>query len=279
MLSNHPPNLSGIYSVELLYKAAPSLDKSALLDRLQQHCGNVAPLDLQSSLLAFAYLDHPVQYQNGSLPAQVLLTKADHPPTIEALAPALEQTWDWDEARQVVASCTASLLITDLMAAGLDHRARLALFHGVIVSVLELTSCHAIHWRTSQRIVDPAYYLEVRRQQEDNIYPAINVRMYTISNGGTNEKLMDTMGLAALGLPDIQCHFTQLAPAGIAQMLGNTAYYLFNEGDIINDGETIAGITRQERWQCYHETALAPPEREVLDINPGPPFAAGNRSY
>jgi hypothetical protein len=274
-----PYGLPGVYSAELLYQTAPQLDKNALLARLQQHCGQVASLDPTDPLLAFAFLDHPVQYKDGAVPAQVLITQVEKQPDIATLTPALEQTWDWGEARQAVSSCNASVLVNDFMARGLDHRARLALFHGVIVSLLELTSCQAIHWRPSQRMVDPAYYLRVRQEQEDTIYPAINVRMYNVSDRGRGEKLMDTMGLAAFGLPDLQCHFVNLAPPQVAQLLGNIAYYLFSEGDVINDGETVPGVTGQEKWRCHHEEALAPPERDVLDINPGPPFAAGKRNH
>ncbi len=60
--------------------------------------------------------------------------------------------------------------------------------------------------------------------------------------------------------------------------VGNTGYYLFRQGDIINDGETVEGVERGQKWVCRHEQALVPPEREVLDINPGKSFAAGGRS-
>ncbi len=60
-------------------------------------------------------------------------------------------------------------------------------------------------------------------------------------------------------------------------MLYNAAYYLFEHGDVIDDGDTIQGIPTDQRWTCQHELALAEPEREVIDINPGPPYAAGNR--
>jgi hypothetical protein len=89
---------------------------------------------------------------------------------------------------------------------------------------------------------------------------------------------MDTMGLAPLGLPDLQCHFSGLETTAVGQMLYNTAYYLFEHGDIIQNGHTVAGVPTERRWVCQHETALVVPERTVLDINPGSPYAAGKRS-
>lgn len=58
-------------------------------------------------------------------------------------------------------------------------------------------------------------------------------------------------------------------------LLYNTAAYVFRHGDVIEDGHTVEGLTPNDKWVCQHEVALAGPEREVLDIAPGAPFAAG----
>ena len=60
-------------------------------------------------------------------------------------------------------------------------------------------------------------------------------------------------------------------------MLYNSAIYVFEHGDIIEDGHTIQGIGADDRWKCRHESSLLPRERVVIDINPGPPYAAGDR--
>jgi hypothetical protein len=88
---------------------------------------------------------------------------------------------------------------------------------------------------------------------------------------------MDTLGLGALGLPDLQCRFCLLEPRAVARALYNTAWYLFTEGDVIQDGHTVEGGAPGSRWRCRHEDSLVGPERVVLDLNPGPPYAAGNR--
>jgi hypothetical protein len=64
----------------------------------------------------------------------------------------------------------------------------------------------------------------------------------------------------------------------VAAVLGNTAWYLFQVGDVIDNGYTLDGIEEGSAWKCQHEDALAPPERVVLDLNPGPPHAAGRWS-
>lgn len=47
--------------------------------------------------------------------------------------------------------------------------------------------------------------------------------------------------------------------------------------DVIEDGNTIAGVDGDEHWRCQDEDALIAPERLVIDIVPGEPYAAGRR--
>ena len=83
--------------------------------------------------------------------------------------------------------------------------------------------------------------------------------------------------MGALGLTDLQNHYHNLVPGEVAAMMYNIAAYLLENGDIIEDGNTVQGLKPEDDWHCRHEMSLIPPERPVLDINPGPPFAAGNR--
>ena len=89
--------------------------------------------------------------------------------------------------------------------------------------------------------------------------------------------LMDTLGLAALGLPDLQCHYRDLAPGEVATVLANTGYYIYENGDVIENGHTVEGITAGSRWRCQHEESMLKPSRVVLDLDPGPPHSTGNR--
>lgn len=270
------------YGVELFFSTpTPTLpDKSTLLEKLRERCGRIDPLGNtdESKLLAFVYLDHVVSYEDRRMPAQCLVAPSEKPPDVERLEPSLQQTWDWSEARGIVSKCRSTALVTDFLASALDYKTRLAMFHGVLQSVLELTSCLAIHWHASQRLVGPAAYLEARSvAKPDPLFPALNVRLFRVENQSAGETVMDTVGLAALGLPDLQCHFANLDPNDVARVLYNSAYYIFEQGNVIESGHTIQGITQDQRWVCRHEEALVAPERVVIDINPGPPYAAGKR--
>jgi hypothetical protein len=179
-----------------------------------------------------------------------------------------------------VQRCTTSILVSDFMTRSLEYKTRLGLFQKVLTSVLDVIPCQAIHWQSSQQIIEPLTYLTAVASEN---YPdlqagALNVRLFRIINEESQgDTLMDTIGLAALGLPDLQCHFRNLDVQAVAGILYNTGLYIFENGDVIEDGHTVAGINPNDKWLCQHEDSLLEPERVVLDVNPGYPFAAGNR--
>ncbi len=268
-------SFAGTYGVELLVEQVPQIDKAKLLVALRKR-EKVDSLDENSDLLAFAYTEYEIQYQNAAIPAQIFVAIAEQSPDAERTRPSVEQTWDWPDAKASVERCRATVLVTDLMSSGLEYKTRLRLLHNAVLSVLEQINCIGIHWQPSQRIVDPQAYIKSKRNEEDEIFPAINVRLFRVENGQPGETLMDTLGLAALGIPDIQCHFFTLDSQEVARVLFNTGYYLFGQGDVIQDGHTVQGPDEPQKWKCQHEDALVAPERVVLDLDAGA-FAAGNR--
>ena len=89
---------------------------------------------------------------------------------------------------------------------------------------------------------------------------------------------MDTRGLNEIGLHDLQCHFrSALEPNDVTLVLYNTANYIYEKGPVIESGNTIQGNSPESKWVCQFEDSLLEPKRVVLDINPGRPFAGGNR--
>jgi hypothetical protein len=101
---------------------------------------------------------------------------------------------------------------------------------------------------------------------------ASNVRLFNVGIG--TEHLMDTLGLAAIGLPDVQCAFSNLDPSWVAGWMYGVATYLFERGDVINDGDVIPAPVAGEHWTCTHEVSRVPPSRTVLNVKPSPAHAA-----
>lgn len=280
-----------VYAVELKYREQPKLNRDVLYEKMQQYTGITerpgkgeghelavweADESAQDSLLHFFHLNYMVTYAEGEMPAQTSLMNIESRPGADYQT-ALQQCWHWPEAEQTLDECQYSLLLVDMMAGGLAPKYRLELFTGALRAVLETAPCDAVYFRESDKLVEPKTYL-TSIEEGAVLYGAINIRFYNVKGTGSEraEGLMDSIGLAALGIPDVQCHFYDLDPNEMAGHLTNIGYYLFHEGDIIADGETV-GFTEDMRWRCEHQYALAGPHRVVIDLDPGEPFYAGRQ--
>lgn len=79
---------------------------------------------------------------------------------------------------------------------------------------------------------------------------------------------MDTVGLSYLGLPDFQLLLKSANEKQIAQLLWNYAYYIFERGDIIENGQTLEGVETNSKWKYERQMALLQPERVVISVRP-----------
>jgi Domain of unknown function (DUF4261) len=264
-------------TVLLLCEQMPDIKRDVLLEALKKRCPAAEPLD-PSNVLGFAHPDHIVQLKDAAVPAATLVVKSEDPIDPSSLEPALQQSWKFPEARQAVQDCSTFVIVSEFMSSPLPYRERLDLFQAVVASTLEVVSCEAIHWIPTQQIVDPVKYLQDFNHPDiPKLFAgALNVRLFNVS-GSEGDLIMDTLGLAVFGLPDLQCHYRGLVPKEVAQVLYDTALYVFENGDVIKDGHTVQGISADQKWRCQHEKALIAPERVVLDLNPGAPYAAGQR--
>jgi hypothetical protein len=184
--------------------------------------------------------------------------------------PDVNQTWDWAEAESAVARCSASVLVTEMLAEGWSAQDRVSALTRVLVALCRETEAVAVHWPNSQRVCDPDLL------EADDLTGVLNVRFFGVA-GDDEAMVLDTLGLHVFGLPDLQCHFRGREPGEIAGLLYATAVYVFDEGDVILDGNTISGADPDERYVCRREPSLLEPNRPVLDVDLGPPYAAGSR--
>ena len=120
----------------------------------------------------------------------------------------------------------------------------------------------------------------VHAEYGDNAYAFMKqVRFFNIE--GTEDMLIDTVGMSTLFLPDLQYHFHGMDPNWVVNHAYNAASYILEHDNPIEDGETIDGVAdgqmcREIQWKCQYEDALIQPPRGVLDINMGN-YASGGR--
>lgn len=268
----------GSQMVQLGYESAPVFDAQAIATRAEEILGSGIELASDGPMI-FWHMDHTVSYQDKKdVPGQtVLLPAPDGQPTEVSFDEAIQQSWKCDDAADRVAACSSFPMLTEMLTRALEAGDRLKLFHGVLQAVAELTTPTALIFQHSQQVIAPRDYLATCNEPPEVRAGSINIRFFNISNSDTNDMLMDTRGLHEIGLNDLQCHYRDIQPSDVAQVLFNTACYTVEQGPVIESGHTIEGHAPENPWHCQFQDAMVNPERVVLDLDPGPPFAAGNR--
>lgn len=255
------------YFIRLLYDKMPALDNGTLLKQLQAIDGLIEPLGKNDALMSINRSHCMMDVaSNPSSPVLVCVAESINQ---QELKGAISQTWDWPAAESIVLDCSHAVLVSDMNGHMLKSKDRLENIQKVLAAVHMLYPAKAVHWPSSQRIVNPIVISEALQDgQFDSLDTgAVNVRLFNVDNE-PGEMVMDTLGLAFLNLPDLQCHFSKLEPAEVASCLYSWANYLFDKGAIIESGATIDGCDGKP-WQCNWEWSLAEPRRQVIDLHSG----------
>lgn len=263
------------YRIELLFAEPPRLEsldsalEAALAGQAQVQRMTDGGLRLLETL----------EHETSPLPEwQVGPPALRSPSTLEA---SLQQSWWWPEARASASTTTYSLPIFDRNNRTTNYRRRLELCQRIAVAAIETLRPLAIEWLPSQQLLEPQQFVaSVREDGFGTPLPGgLNVRFFALeyddAQGSDQEYLMDTLGLGALGLADLQCHFRGLDPEEVSRTLYETGCYQYDNGTILGEGDTVQGPRGDDRWNCEHGVSLAEPERGVVDLDPGFPFAAG----
>lgn len=258
-------------------RPAPQVFREALTHRLGQ-VDMVTQSD--QGLYSFAAREYPVEYQDGKVPAQLLLGSPEPfaPDSLSEMERS--QLWDLRDSEAFLAQCRYKLPISDFMASGLPYRDRCRLLADWLEIALELFPSAVGVWvPSSGKLLDRDRLLNNPLEGDDRfLWFGVNVRLFNIQ--GSDAQVMDTLGMHAIGLPDVQLHFSGLDPNLLSNYLYNVANYLYDNNAPVKSGETIDGIdpqgkiAREIQWSCQYERALIQPARDVMDIRPGR-FAAG----
>jgi hypothetical protein len=190
------------------------------------------------------------------------------PPPRTALADAIEHARDWPDAAKAARAAKAAWTIAD----ELPSPERLMPFVVKVAAAAKKRKCVAIWWKPAARLVSPEM-LAAAVKEEDPLRVALQVRLFHVETGVKDEHVVDTVGLDALGLPDVQCHFVGMDPQVVGTVVATAARYVFDEGDVIGEGDTIDAPDGQA-WTCRREEALVEPGRDVIDVAPPRPYAA-----
>ena len=280
-LSDHYEQQSNVFQMWLLFDHEPVRpDVQIIKANLESKCGKVDVISSSTELTSFGVKRYMSHFKEGNIPAQVMLGNI-MPFRQEDISQAERaQLREIKNRDEFLEKCTHKILAADMMAA-LDagHRTKM-LMEWLEVVVNIFPDCKAVWIPSGGKLVLAELIRSGQVDRSDRfICYCVNARFFKIQD--SNEMLVDTHGMCAVGLPDVQCHFHTLDPNNIVNYLYNIASYIYKSGQKIKDGDTIDGldgdmIDESIQWTCRYEDAMTQPMRPVIDICPGE-FAAGAR--
>ncbi|MDR2638886.1 MAG: DUF4261 domain-containing protein [Helicobacteraceae bacterium] len=271
---------SGVYAINLLFKERVQTPDIALLrERLEAKFGAADIVSGETALASFALPQLAYTTSDGkALPPMIMISACEAIKKPLADGIARTQFWDIENGAELLDSLPFTVIVGDFMARGLEPLARAGMLADWLEIALDLfPSCEAVYFQPSAKLLLPDRLRDNPygdRGASRFLYGGINIRYFRVD--GTNDRVVDTLGLFAFGLADIQYHFRDLGTNAMVGHAFNTALYQFENGEPIKDGNTVEGVTAGEKWSCQYENALIQPARTVLDISAGA-YAAGSR--
>lgn len=271
-----------VFMMKLLFTEKPKMpDNDTIQKALENRFGNITPVS-SDGLISFAVNKYQVEYKDAvRVPAQVVISEAQDfdPASIDAFTRS--QFWDTPNGSELLDSCHYEVLLFDMMSAGLPYKERCDLLMDWLETALSLfADCAAVYTESSGKLFAADQVRNHRIPREDRfIYFCVNVRFFNIQ--GTDDHVIDTLGLYAVDLPDVQYHFHGLDPNQVVNHAYNVCSYIYANNAPVKSGETIDGIyqgmlSQRVQWTCQYEDALIQPVRCVMDICPNE-YAAGKR--
>lgn len=273
----------GPFLIQMLFKEPVSMpDKMEMTAVMERHIGSVECFCHDEKTAGFAALEHIAEFKDGKAPVQLMVMGCADFEGEGFDTFLLSQMWDCQEERdRIFRECQYQVVAIDMLAAALPTLERANLDADFLDALAELyPTCEAFYFQNCGKLVLAE---DVRAHQVEGLNRfirfGVNVRFFTIQ--GTEDMVIDTVGMSTLFLPDLQYHFRDMEPNWVVNHAYNAASYILANDNPIENGETIDGVkdgamSCEVQWRCQYEDALIQPPRGVLDIHMGM-YAAGER--
>ena len=280
-LDNHP---GMVFIIHLLMDKMCSMpDKVYMHKIMEKHLGETECFNYDETGAGFASKKYLVSDESGEkqIPPQLLITNCFeiNKPVMDAIDES--QLWNCPDGKEILNSCKYQVVATDMMAAGLSAKERADMLVHYIEALVEIfPECRAVVFENSKKMFTRDDIVNCNIPEESKfIHYAVNVRFFNIE--GTNDKIVDTIGMSTLFLPDLQYHFHDVNPNEVVNHAYNVLSYIFDEDNPIENGDAIDGLlngkmSQEVQWPVQYEDSLIQPVRTVIDINMRE-YASGNR--
>jgi len=281
-LSQDPLRPGGPFLIQMFMKQSCALpSKERVAEVTSAHLGEVEVYFYKEDNAGIAAKDFATESEGKMVPSMLGMFSYEKPADFSLDVLTTSQFWDNRGGESIIAECSHIVGASVMMCLIDDPKKKAALLTGYTLALMELfPDCEAVLFQSSGKLLTREQILERKDDPYLFIYIGVNARFFNIQD--TEDMMVDTLGMSTLFLPDVQMHFHGADHNAVINHAYNIAIYLFENGDVIDDGETVDGLNvdmkldRNVQWRCQHEDALIQPVRLVLDVNMGE-YASGKR--
>lgn len=278
----------GVFMVQLLMKEPCEMPPTEqIMSVLTRHIGRVetAQVTDQAAVaikapIVFTAMEHIANFKDrqGPVMASIIPCETFYPEKIDEMRRS--QMWDCLQDRdRILSECRYCVLAHDMLGGALESCERANFLMDYLEALVELfPTCEAVYSLNTGKLILAETVRNRKAEGLDRyIRYIVNARFFNIN--GTNDHVVDTLGLSLLYIEDLQYHFHDMDPNWVVGHAYNVASHILTNHCPIKDGDTIDGITdghldQSVQWKCHFEDALIQPDRAVLDIRMNE-YAAG----
>jgi len=159
------------------------------------------------------------------------------------------------------------LLITMLRGAGNPIQRRLSLTAVTALAAKQI-GVLAVYWPESTLVIYPPLFNDMAEtfSSEDMLPIHLWVDLRVIRTGDATWTLFTT-GLTAFGHMEIEAHNLPMEPEPLREWIINVIYYLFENGPVLQDGQT-SGISAEQKIRIRHcESSFGHPHK-IIRLDP-----------
>lgn len=246
-------------------------DKKLMNEIMEKHLGSVECFCYDNKAAGFAVKKYKAEFKEGSMPPQLMITDCFSADDYKIDELTRSQMWDCPESAEILKSCKYHVVAADILGGAMNYKERAEMLVDYLEALMEMyPMCEAVQFQSSGKMFTKEKIISSNVPKEDQfIYFAVNVRFFNIQ--GTEDMMVDSLGMSTLYLPDIQYHFHSMDPNDVVDHAYNVLLYIYHNNCPIKNGETIDGIRngkicRDIQWKCQFENSLIQPVRQVIDI-------------
>ncbi len=273
---------NGAFAFNLLFEEKCNMpSQQKITEVFEKHLGDIEFFTYNETLTGIMVKKYVAEFKEGKMPIQVLSTGCAEIKESKIDQMARTQMWNCPQSDDIIEKCKYQVIATDMMARVLPYKDRAQLAMDYMEALVELYPlCKAVFFQNSGKMYTREEIINHNIPKKDRfIHFAVNVRFFNIE--GTEEMLVDTLGMDTLFLPDLQYHFKEMDPNWVVNHAYNVLSYIYDNDCTFKSGDTVDGVvdgkmSMDVQWKCQFEDSLIQPKRPLLDIEMGE-FAGGNR--